>query len=117
MGKKRYGTKGSHGRKNRPRDSTKIKITFYLYRKGKDSTASAYELIHNAGISSQDYPNMKLILDQMCETKWIKAIKSGAEGKVKSNYMLEKRGREVIDHLNKIGDTHPLKDLDAFDGI
>ena len=117
MVKRGYGVKTSHGRKNRPRDSTKIKITFYLYKKGKDSTASAYELINNSGISSQDYPNMKLILDQMCETKWIKAITSGAEGKVKSNYMLEKRGREIVDHLRLLNEKHPLKDLDAFDGI
>ena len=65
MGKKRYGVKTSHGRKNRPRDSTKIKIAFYLYEKGKDSSASRYELIHHAGISSQDYPNMNTILDNI----------------------------------------------------
>lgn len=117
MGKKKYGVKGSHGRKNRPRDNTKIKIVFYLYDKGKDTTASRYELIHHSGISTQDYPNMDLILAQMSETKWIKAITSGAKGKEKSNFMLEKRGREVIEHLRSLPDTHPLKDLDAFDGI
>ena len=94
-----------------------MKIAFYLYAKGKDSTASAYELIHHAGISSQDYPKMNQILDQMSETKWVKAILSGAEGKEKRNYMLEKRGREVVEHLKSLDDTHPLKDLDAFDGI
>ncbi len=117
MGKKRYGVKTSHGRKNRPRDSTKIKIAFYLYEKGKDSSASRYELIHHAGISSQDYPNMNTILDQMSGTKWIKAITSGAKGQEKSNYMLEKRGKEIVEFIKSLPVTHPIKDLDAFDGI
>ena len=106
-----------NGRKNCPRDNTKLRIVKYLFSKGPVSTASVYEILNHAEIGADDYPYIKKVLNEMINTKWLKVIYSGARGSVKSNYSLCPRGRDAINAVRKLPENNPLKDLDTFYGI
>jgi len=103
-----------NGRKNLPRDNTKLKIAKYLYSKGIDETASLYELLHHAGISMYDYPYLKKILQEMIGDGWITVMISGIKGKEKSNYLLIERGRKAVITIKNFDNDNPLLDLDSF---
>ncbi len=74
-----------NGRKNSPRDNTKLKIAKYLHSKEVDSLATPYEILHHAGICMYDYPYIKKLLREMSDSDWIRAVSSGAKGKEKMN--------------------------------
>jgi len=103
-----------NGRKNSPRDNTKLKIVKYLYSKEVDTIATVYELLHHAEICMHDYPYLKKMLKEMTDSKWIKIVSSGPKGNEKTNYLLQERGREAVETVKKFSDRHPLKDLDTF---
>jgi len=106
-----------NGRKNLPRDNTKLIIIKYLLSKDTDTTASLYEILHHAGISSYDYPYLKKILLEMADSGWIRIIISGSKGKEKSNYLLTQRGRDLFCVVKSFEKGHPILDLDTFYGI
>src|SRR3990172_13430060 len=106
-----------NGRKNLPRDNAKLTIIKYLLSKGKDTTASLYEILHHAGVSSYDYPYLKKILKEMVDSGWIRIITSGSKGKEKSNYLLTERGRQILVVVKNLEKDHPILDLDTFYGI
>ena len=106
-----------NGRKNLPRDNTKLIIIKYLLSKDKDTTASLYEFLHHAGISSYDYPYLKKILNEMADSGWVRIIISGFKGKEKSNYLLTERGRQILVVIKNLEKDHPILDLDTFYGI
>lgn len=64
-----------------------------------------------------DYPYLKKILQEMEYSGWIRIIKSGSKGKVKANYLLTGRGRELFISLKSFEKNHPIFDLDTFNGI
>ena len=106
-----------NGRKNLPRDNTKLIIIKYLLSKETDTTASLYEILHHAGISMYDYPYLKKILKEMADSGWIRIIISGSKGKEKSNYLLTQRGRDLFCVVKNFETGHPILDLDTFYGI
>ena len=106
-----------NGRKNLPRDNAKLIIIKYLFSKDKDTTASLYEILHHAGISSYDYPYLKKMLLEMADSGWITIITSGSKGKEKSNYLLTERGRQILTVVKNLEKNHPILDLDTFYGI
>jgi len=106
-----------NGRKNLPRDNTKLIIIKYLLSKDTDTTASLYEILHHAGISMYDYPYLKKILKEMVDSGWIRIIISGSKGKEKSNYLLTERGRQILVLVKNLEKDHPILDLDTFYGI
>jgi len=103
-----------NGRKNSPRDNTKLKIAKYLHSKEIDSLATPYEILHHAGICMHDYPYLKKLLKEMSDSEWIKVVSSGSKGKEKMNFLLQERGRDAVITVRKLSDKHPLKDLDTF---
>jgi len=107
----------SKGRKNLPRDNTKLTIIKYLLSKDTASTASLYEILHHAGISMYDYPYLKKILQEMKDSGWIKKIVSGPMGREKSHYSLTERGRQILMTVKNFEKNHPIFDLDTFHGI
>ena len=106
-----------NGRKNLPRDNTKLIILKYLLSKDTDTTSSLYEILHHAGISSYDYPYLKKILLEMADSGWVRIIISGSKGKEKSNYLLTERGRQILVVVKNLEKDHPILDLDTFYGI
>ena len=106
-----------NGRKNLPRDNTKLIIIKYLLSKDTDTTASLYEILHHAGISMYDYPYLNKILLEMADSGWIRIITSGSKGKEKSNYFLTQRGRDLFCVVKSFEKGHPILDLDTFYGI
>ena len=106
-----------NGRKNLPRDNTKLIIIKYLLSKDTDTTASLYEILHHAGISMYDYPYLKKILKEMVDSGWIRIITSGSKGKEKSNYLLTERGGDLFCVVKNFEKGHPILDLDTFYGI
>jgi len=106
-----------NGRKNLPRDNTKLIILKYLLSKDTDTTSSLYEILHHAGISMYDYPYLKKILKEMVDSGWIRIITSGSKGKEKSNYLLTERGRQILVVVKNLEKDHPILDLDTFYGI
>src|SRR3972149_5354907 len=109
--------RNENGRKNLPRDNTKLIIIKYLLSKDTDTTASLYEILHHAGISSYDYPYLKKILQEMLDSGWIRTVISGSKGKEKSNYLLTERGRQILVVIKNLEKDHPILDLDTFYGI
>ena len=106
-----------NGRKNLPRDNTKLIILKYLLSKDTDTTSSLYEILHHAGIASYDYPYLKKILQEMAISGWIKIMISGSKGKEKSNYVLTERGRDLLVAVKNFEKGHPILDLDSFYNI
>jgi len=104
------------GRKNLPRDHTKLLIIKYLISKESNTTASLYEVLHHSGIPMYDYPYLKKIFHEMVDSGWIRIIKSGSKGE-KTNYLLTERGRELINAVKSFEKNHPILDLDSFYGI
>ena len=105
------------GRKNLPRDHTKLLIIKYLISKDTGVTTTLYELLHHAGISMYDYPYLKKILQEMIDNGWIRTTTSGAKGKEKSNYLMTARGRQVLMTIKSFERDHPILDLDIFRDI
>jgi len=106
--------RNANGRKNLPRDNTKLKIAKYLYSKGIGEAASLYELLHHSGISMYDYPYLKKILQEMIGYGWITVMISGIKGREKLNYFLIERGRKAVLTIKNLDNDNPLLDLDSF---
>jgi len=117
LGRKKYKIRLPNGRKNFPRDNTKLRIAKYLFEKECDVSATPYEIIHHASISMHDYPYLKKILNEMVDANWLNGISSGKKTVKKICYVLTERGRNVISFIRNLPVTHPLRDLDTFYGI
>ena len=99
-------------RTNIPRDTTKLSIADYLYRKGHGATPN--ELSRKATSRTQAADIFKVYLEEMLEMNWVTKKKLHLAGGI-SEYTITKKGIEAIEHARELIDNeHPLSKLDAF---
>ena len=97
---------------NIPRDTTKLLIAYYLYRKGAGATPN--ELARKATSRTQAADIFKVYLEEMLEMKWVTKKKHRLAGGI-SEYNITEHGIKAIEHARELIDNdHPLSKLDAF---
>ena len=99
-------------RTNIPRDTTKLLIAYYLFRKGDGATPN--ELARKATSRTQAADIFKVYLEEMLEMKWVTKKKLRLAGGI-SEYKITEYGLHAVEHARELIDKkHPLAKLDAF---
>ena len=116
-GKDRIGKRVT-GEKQKNDDYYRIRVVMFLLAH-KESNQSEMQQKKQYGLSRMNRGSLKILLEKMIESKWIKSFKDPHSKNV-TVYTLNKKGLQLantIHDLHHKDENHPLFDFETFKDV